>query len=922
MRRKLLSAPVLGVAAALATASVAFAAHSSNQNKPLGDNVVGRQTDGSVLNPDGQYVTPAGTVIEQSGRPMDIAVRPDGQTAVDLTKSGSKLFNVIDLTNHKVLQSYTPPSGVGSGNVGVRGLLYSADGNTLYASQVNDILKFPVNADGTLGTPTAISIPTTGAPTGRGGAKPSPLPTDMKWAPDGKNIIVVIDGYDELATLNPSTNKVTMLTKVGVGPRDVEIINNHAFVSNEGGRQPTSSDITNYSYDSQVVADPTDGRGNNGTVSEVDLATNKVVNTYQVGLDPSSLLVNGTELLVTNSSDDTVSVIDTAAQQVAQTFNVNPLPGQPFGSSPNALAFLDKTHLLVSLGRDNAIAVYEYAGAHSAPAFDGLIPTDWYPGNLVWDAPLNKLVVADQAGVGALDGTNTITEGPGTNPATGPQVYKDRGVVNLIDPPSATDIAKYTSQVFADNQWNGLADRNQKGSKNDKPVAVPTKIGAPSKIKHVFVIVQENRTYDQVLGDDPRGNGDAADAQFGQKVTPNAHAIAQQFPLIDNLYSAGTNSAVGHTWLDAGFVNDYLERSYANYVRDYGQPDALVYPKSGFLWDDAMAHGLSAHVWGEYAEWYTDSSGTNFAGTWSDWYHDSQVLEGKIKGPLNYPLGHYTTHTDVPSLQKILSPDFPNFQTRIPDQYRADLFSMDFKKYVKNNNLPNLNMLWVMDNHTNGVNAGYPTPSAMAADNDLATGRIIDQISHSKYWKDSAIFVVQDDSQNGIDHVDGHRAPAYVVSPYAKRGAVVNTYYSQDNITRTVEQILGIPPMNQLDMTAEPMYDVFTDKPNLTPYNVQPNEIPLNTMNPTAAQATSQMQKDWIAWSQKQDYRTEDELAFAPFNRMIWYASNGYKTPYPGDKTVLTPQQVLKKYPQTVVTNTDNDMPQTLALTPHSTRRR
>jgi hypothetical protein len=432
------------------------------------------------------------------------------------------------------------------------------------------------------------------------------------------------------------------------------------------------------------------------------------------------------------------------------------------------------------------------------------------------------------------------------------------------------------------------------------------------------MIVKENRTYDQVLGDDPRGNGNPAYAQFGQKVTPNAHALAKQFPLIDNLYSDGTNSATGHTWLDAGFVNDYLERSYANYIRDYGQPDAMVYPKSGFLWDNAQAHGLTAHVWGEYAEFWNGPNKTSCPGSWADWYKDSQILEGKATGTPHVPSGYCQTTADVPSLDRILSRDFPNFQTNIPDQYRADLFQRDFKQYEQNGKLPALNMLWVMDDHTNGLNKGYPTPSAMVADNDLATGRIIDTISHSKYWKDSAVFVVEDDSQNGIDHVDGHRNVTMVASPYAKHGAVDHTYYSQLNVVRTIEQILGLPPMNQLDMAAEPMYGLFGNKPDYTPYTTVPNNIPLDTMNGSAAQATNPMQKTWLTWSEKQNFKSEDQLAFAPFNRLTWYATTGWKRPYPGDSTVMTPDEVLKKFPQTVATNgVDNDIPSSRAQTPH-----
>jgi YVTN family beta-propeller protein len=918
MRRRSFAMSVLGVVAALTTSTAAFAT-SGGQNKSLSDHLVGRQSDGSALNPDNQYVTPAGVSIEQTGRPMDLAVRPDGHTAVDLTKSGNGLFTVVDLVAHKVLQQYTPPKGTGSGNVGVTGLLYSPDGNTLYGTQTTDILKFAVAADGTLSSPSVIKLPADATvPKSPTGSAAAPLPTGLAWAPDGTHILVVIDGWDRIGVLDPATGTLTAQTSVGVAPRDIVVIGNHAFVSNEGGRTPTSDDFTNLSYDSPVVADKKDGGASTGTVSEIDLATNKVVHTYKVGLDPSSLLAHGTELLVTNSSDDTVSVIDTAKQQVAQTFNVNPLPGQPFGSSPNALEFLDPTHLVVSLGRNNALAVYEYRGGRHAAAFDGLIPTAWYPGTLHWDATLDRLIVANQAGVGSLGKDGTISEGPGTTPATGRQVYADVGTVGIVATPTRQEIAKYTAQVFSNNQWNGLKDRNKKGSKHAAPVAVPLRTGDPSKIKHVFMIVKENRTYDQVLGDDPRGNGNPSYAQFGQNVTPNTHALAEQFPLIDNLYSDGTNSAVGHTWLDAGFVNDYLERSYANYIRDYGQPDAMVYPKSGFLWDNAQAHGLSAHVWGEYAEFWNGPNKTACPGTWADWYKDSQILEGKATGTPHVPVGYCQTTADVPSLDKILSRDFPNFQTNITDQYRADLFQRDFKAYEKNGKLPALNMMWVMDDHTNGLNAGYPTPSAMVADNDLATGRIVDTISHSKYWKDSAVFVVEDDSQNGIDHVDGHRNVTMIASPYSRHGAVDHTYYSQTNVVRTIEQILGLPPMNQLDMAAEPMYDAFADQPNYQPYTTVPNNIPLDTMNGTAAQATNPMQKTWLTWSEKQNFRSEDQLAFAPFNRLTWYATTGWKRPYPGDTKVLTPDEVLKKFPQTTVPNTvDNDLPSSRAQTPH-----
>lgn len=927
MKRRLIVTTAVAAASLIAASAAAWAA-GSDQNTPLGESLVGRQADGSVLTPENKYVTPAGATIEQEGQPIDLLVRPDGQTAVSLTKSQDTVgqFTVIDLAQQKVLQVFTPPDGVGSGNVSVGGLLYSHDGKTLWAAQSNNILRFDVADDGALSHPHVIATPTAGPagttpPTSPAGDIAEALPSDLQWAPDGKHILVVLNGYNSLGVLDPTKDRFVAQVAVGMVPRDVVVIGHHAFVSNEAGRRPTDADFTNYSYDSPVVAETTDGRASTGTISEVNLWTKKIVATYDVGLDPTSMLVHGTEVLVTNSSDDTVSVLDTTTHEVTQTFNVNPVPGQPYGSSPNALAFLDSTHLVVSLGRDNALAVYDYEGAHTAAAFEGLIPTAWYPAALQWNDALHKLVVTNMKGVGSLGRPRTVDQGPGTTPVTGHQTYADRGVVQLIDRPTPRDISAYTAQVFSSNQWNGLADRNRIGTGDATPVAVPRRIGDPSKIKHVFLIVRENRTYDQELGDDPRGNGDPAYAQFAG-VTPNAHALAREFPLIDNLYSGGTNSATGHTWLDAGFVNDYLERSYANYVRDYGQPDAMVYPKSGFLWDNAQAHGLKARVWGEYAPWFTKPNGVNCGSSWAAWYRDSQIMEGKIDGELHQPVGYCQTKSDVPSLDRILDRDFPNFQTNITDQYRADLFNQDLKKFEKNGNLPALNMLWVMDDHTEGTSPDYPTPSAMVADNDLATGRIIDAISHSKYWKDSAVFVVEDDSQNGVDHVDGHRNVTLLASPYARRGAVVNTYYSQENITRTIEQILGLPPMNKLDMTAVPMYDLFTDKPNFKPYDVRPNTIPLDTMNPSAKTVTDPMQRSWLEWSQQQDFSSEDQLPFAPFNRLTWYASTGWSKAYPGDTKIMTPDEVLRKFPQRAPsTDPDGTLPETKALVPHTTGR-
>jgi len=880
---------VVSAAAVTAGALGLAAADAANGNRPLDSKKVGRQADGSVLTPVNQFITPAGSTVQlNTGRLLDSAISPNGRYAVATAwHSFEGYVTVFDLKTKKVIQQYHPKAG--SHNVSFSGVLWAPDGHAVWVSQTDDILRFPVSTGGQLGTPTALPMPTAeGRPA---------IPADLAWAPDGKHLLVTLNGNNTLAMVDATTGAVTTQIPVGNAPRDVVVIAGHAYVANQGGRKAGPRDFTNKSYGTPIVAETTDGRARTGTVSEVDLATGRTVRTYDVGLQPTALLAHGGELLVTNSNDDSVSVIDTVKKRVGQTINVNPAPTHKFGASPNALAFLDKTHLAVSLGRFNAIAVYNYTGAYAPASFQGLIPTGWYPGTLQWDTALKRLVVTNLKGVGSLGPPSTIDEGPGTSPAKsvvkGHNTYDETGTISLVAMPTAKQMGAYTQQVFANNQWNGLAARNTTGKSTTAPVAVPVHIGDPSLIKHVFLIVKENRTYDQVLGDDPRGNGAPALTQFGKKVTPNHHALSTRFPLIDNLYGGGTLSADGHNWLTQAFVNDYIEREFGNFYRSYPASggDALAYAKSGFIWDDALRHGRSFRSWGEYANYFEAAGGQLPTGTWQQWYHDSKVLEGKATGKLHVPVGYYQSHSDVPSLEKHLDRAYPNFQLQIPDQYRADLFSKDMDAYEKSGKLPSLNLMWVMADHTAGSAPGLPTPASMVADNDLATGRIIDKISHSRYWKDTAVFVVEDDTQDGADHVDGHRNVAMIASPYARRGAVVSTYYSQLNMMRTIEQILGLPPMNTMDLAAVPMSDAFTNKADFTPYTVKPNLIPLDTMNPAGSKLNAAGQA-WAAWAAKQNFRTEDMVNMAQLNRDIWYAGHGYVTPYPGDAKVLLPDEV------------------------------
>ncbi|MCW2886113.1 MAG: hypothetical protein JWL58_2975, partial [Streptosporangiaceae bacterium] len=426
--------------------------------------------------------------------------------------------------------------------------------------------------------------------------------------------------------------------------------------------------------------------------------------------------------------------------------------------------------------------------------------------------------------------------------------------------------------------------------------------------KHVFLLVKENRTYDQVYGDIPKGNGDPALAQFGQNVTPNQHALADQFGLYDNTYDVGTNSAEGHNWLMQANDPEYTESLAGQYTRSYDtEDDALGHQKSGFIWTGAQAAGKTVRNFGEFQQFLTKPSGAS----WQNLYCDTKNMAATGQNTA-YPMN---SSSPIPSLNNVSVPGFPKFDTSVPDIYRYEIWKRDFEK----NGPANLNMFWLSSDHTGGP----PSGAAQVADNDLATGKIVDEISHSPYWKDSAIFVVEDDSQAGIDHVDGHRAPIQIISPWAKHGTVDSRYYSQITMIRTIEQILGAHPMNQKDSAATPMSGAFTNKPDYTPFTALPNRTSLTLglstpptcgldtpapQNPNAAAAPSakvpagqqQVAAKWQAWKSQQPFAGPNAKADSAnpeqMNHFLWYEAHGWTKPYPGETKIYSPDQVPGAY--------------------------
>jgi hypothetical protein len=585
------------------------------------------------------------------------------------------------------------------------------------------------------------------------------------------------------------------------------------------------------------------------------------------------------------------------------------VPGEKtpaYGAGPNSIAVDASQNIAyVALYNANAIAVVDL---NSVPknAILGLIPTAYAPSSVVLDQTDKALIVANDKGIGTkgIPPQNSFGTAHGV---TSYNTHQDLGTASIIPLPSVGDLADSTNQVYLNNHWD--LKRNIQsasgGNPNAKAVAIPKKIGDPSLIKHVFLIIRENRTYDQILGDVSGGNGDASLAVFGAGVTPNAHALVERFPLLDNFYDPSRQSADGHNWIVQAMAPYSDDIQSPDWVRDYPSNggDAIAYQKKGHLWDAAVKAGVSFKNYGEYIEYNTFTvpgctPTPGFSGschpTWSQFYADTQAYESGAEPQLQY-FNTVGSHSPLPNLIKYTVQNYPQFDLDIPDQFRVDVWKQDFANDVKAGTVPQLSMMWISSDHTGGP----PSAVAMQADNDLALGRFVDIISHSSIWNSSVIFVEEDDAQDGVDHVDGHRSPGYVISPYVRQDGVVDsTYYTQVNLTRTIEQILGLTPMNQFDLVASPMRTLFTDTPdadNFKPWTYVPNLIPLDQgVTATAAlrNESPAVNALRVGWMKKKaqifagKHTKPDSEDSDTVNHLIWYEATGFTRPYPGEAKV------------------------------------
>ncbi|HEV2355876.1 MAG TPA: bifunctional YncE family protein/alkaline phosphatase family protein, partial [Puia sp.] len=669
---------------------------------------------------------------------------------------------------------------------------------------------------------------------------------------------VALNVANTLGVIDLTASPARLMAQIPVGnvPNSVVIQGHYAYVSNEGGRPATRDDFTNFSDGTPIVVDRKNSFTLTGTVSVVDLEKGREVKTIPVGLHPAGMAVYGSNLYVANAYGDSLSVIDLHTNKAVRTISLSvPIAHSVFGSGPNGVAITEDGKAYVTLGEANAVAVVNLQGRDAHPVI-GYIPTAYFPTSIVYDQAQKQLVIADDKGLGAR-GIPSIKNG-----VTAYNTHGEEGVVNLIAEPNASELANFSKQVFANDHWD-LTTNIEVGPQyvdpHAVPVAVPKHIGEPSLIKYVFLIVKENRTYDAMLGDVAWGNGAPALAVFASAV-PNQHAFVQRFPLLDNVYAPSRQSADGHPWIGMSgsfYSNDILAPDWIRSYPGGNADDPLTYTPQGFLWTAAEAKGLTAKLYGEWGGGSTiDRKPDGRAYTWIDFYDTSLCKEGKAPASsCVVPDGSVHVTSSIPSAAKIIDPHYPPFDMTIPDQYRMDYWIPEFQRELDTHQVPNLTILWLPDDHTAGISKGHPYPLNYQADNDLALGRMVEAISHSSIWAQSAIFIEEDDSQNGADHVDGHRQPVYVISPYAiapqvpGQGKAIHTTYTAENINRTIENILGMQPLTQFDLVASPMFDVFQNTPNLTPYDHLSAVIPLDQgpdLPREKTDAYSPMQNAWL----------------------------------------------------------------------------
>ena len=675
--------------------------------------------------------------------------------------------------------------------------------------------------------------------------------------------------YDnKLAIVNLSDGRIVSSSPTGIAPFGA-VINKEgtvAYVSNWGGRVPAPKDLTaptGLQPNADRVVIDAQGKAATGTVTRLDLASGKATHTIPVELHPTAILWDEARnrLYVANGNKDSVSVIDTVKNEVSNTIVLQPFEKPVRGIAPTALALSeDGNRLYVACGGINAVAVVDVASSKIA----GLIPTAWYPNGLSLSPDGSYLAVCTLLGAGS-----------GWQEAKQKRyVHAYRGSVAVIPIPDAGQLNSYATAVAENNHLRlETVPSAEPAPRNVEAVAIPVRAGEPSLIEHVVYIIKENRTYDQVFGDMKKGNGDPSLVMFGEDVTPNHHRLADQFVLLDNFYATGGNSGDGHQWLTQANETAYcLWPGYRGRSYPFDGSDPIAYSEGGFIWDAALKMKKTVRVYGEYAPRLASQgqrlkllerwrNGESFRGLW------------KAESP-------------IPPLNGLLARDFPAYSTDIPDVARSRLFREDLKEWERQGSMPNLTILQLPSDHTLGTRPGASTPKAMVADNDLALGEIVEALSKGPFWKKMVILVVEDDAQNGVDHVDGHRTVALAVGPHVRRGYVDSTFYSQTSLLKTIELILGLPSLSLFDLIATDMRASFQSTPDLTPYTAVEPKQSLFEVNPALSALRGPARRAAMD-SARMRFDVPDAAPTGRLNEIVWHQIKGWTTRYPGVRQSL-----------------------------------
>jgi YVTN family beta-propeller protein len=751
------------------------------QRGPAPVTLPGSMGGGETLLPNGWRIAPAGRHMAIGDLPLNEVVSPDGRYLIVSNNGYAKpTLRVVDLERGVVTQTVALDDAW-------LGLAWSPDGTKLYSSgaaanSVNELAwrNGRLTRTGTLPLGRSARETIEGSPRQN---VPQSFVGGISVSPDGTRLVAAHVLGEAISLVELQTGVVRATADVPAEPyttlfsRDGSTV----FVSLWGGARVLLRDPKTLAAKGEIVV----GEHPNAMVQAAD-----------------------GRLFVACANTNAVWVVDPAAMKPTEQISVALFPEAPPGSTPNALALSpDGQRLLVANADNNTVAIVDVSKAGASRVI-GFVPTGWYPTGVAFSRRGEAIYVLSGKGLTSLP--NPRGPQPGVGGAEGQ--YSDailQGSLSILPMPDDETLRTYTNTVFRVTPYSDTTRLAPAEAPSDS--AIPRRVGDPSPIKHVFYVIRENRTYDQILGDLGRGNGDPTLALFGETITPNAHALARDFVTLDNFYVDAEVSYDGHAFSTGAIATDIVQKlwrtNYASrgaaYLSEGGGKMRNAYgnvaaPMNGYLWDACLRAGKTVRSYGEFA--------------------DGDSRTGKVVAT-------------VPGLEGHVAPYFPSWDLKIPDNTRIDAWLEEFKKFEADGNLPALSIVRLPNDHTSGLSSGFPTPRAMIAENDQALGRLVDIISHSKYWNESAIFVLEDDAQNGPDHVDAHRSPAFIASPYVKRGTVDRTLYTTSGMLRTMELILGVPPMSQYDAAGRPMYNAFTNTLALAPFTKRDARVPLNEMN-------------------------------------------------------------------------------------------